>query len=170
MSMRWLHSIFTFYLHPIFNFIVMRYITLEFKSVWIFQFSIVFVHYQHHHHLHQQHHHHHHHHHHLFFSSFLLRPSRGMGLALGSIVESKLFKRGDWVGYTQSTLLPYQLLGRTVTWAIEPAFSDGAWLNSLPQVINIASILNLCEMNHYHLKGRVSLCPLITTRRSITMG
>ena len=33
-----------------------------------------------------------------------------------------------------------------------------------------APILNLCEMNHYQLKGRVSLCPLTTTRRSPTVG
>ena len=51
----------------------------------------------------------------------LLRPSCSMGLTLGWVVASKLFKRGDWVGYTQSTLLPQQLLGRTVAWAFEPA-------------------------------------------------
>ena len=40
----------------------------------------------------------------------------------GQCIACQLFKRGDWVGYTQSTLLPQQLLGRTVAWAIEPAF------------------------------------------------
>ena len=33
-----------------------------------------------------------------------------------------------------------------------------------------APILNLCEINHYQLRGSISLCPLTTTRRSPTMG
>ena len=55
-------------------------------------------------------------------SSFPLRPSQGMGLTLGPVVASNFSKRGYWVGYTQSTMLPHQLLGKTVAWAIEPAF------------------------------------------------
>ena len=41
-------------------------------------------------------------------------PERGLGLALRSVFACNLFKRGDRVGYTQSTLLPQQLLGRAV--------------------------------------------------------
>ena len=49
-----------------------------------------------------------------YLSSITLGPSRGMGLTLGLVVAYKLFKRGDRVGYTQSTVLPQQLLSRTV--------------------------------------------------------
>ena len=41
-------------------------------------------------------------------------PTEGLGLTLGSVFACQLFKRGDRVGYTQSTLLPQQLLGRAV--------------------------------------------------------
>ena len=84
--------------------------------------------------------------------SFPLRPSRGMRLTMGSVVASKLFTRGDWVGYTQSTpLLPPSVTGQKCNmghWAcfhwrgqqhelLSLLFIAGACLDSLPQVINI---------------------------------
>ena len=41
-------------------------------------------------------------------------PEGGLGLTLRSVFACNLFKRGDRVGYTQSTLLPQQLLGSAV--------------------------------------------------------
>ena len=68
------------------------------------------------------HHHHHQHHHYLLLLLPRYTPFRVWDWPWGQCIACQLFKRGDWVGYTQSTLLPQQLLGRTVAWAIEPAF------------------------------------------------
>ena len=47
-------------------------------------------------------------------------------LAFELFLCSVQFKSGDLVGYIQSTLLPQQLLGRTVALAIEPASSSSS--------------------------------------------
>ena len=76
----------------------------------------------------------------------------------GQWIACQLSKRGDWVGYTQSTLLPQKLLGRTVAWAIEPAFhwrglvgqlATGHW--HLPQFWISAKSITITW-------GAVSLC------------
>ena len=83
-------------------------------------------HYYHHHY--HCHHYQHHYHHYLLLLLLLLlllshyTPFEVWDWPCGQWIVCQLFKRGDWVGYTQSTLLPQQLLGRTIAWAIEPAF------------------------------------------------
>ena len=51
------------------------------------------------------------------FSSFPFYGSR-----IDPRVSCRRHKRGDWVGFTRSTLFPQQLLNRTAAWTIEPDF------------------------------------------------
>ena len=78
----------------------------------------------HHHHLYHREHYrcYHHHHNHLSSSFFfiLFVALRHQAWPWGQWIACQLFKRGNWVSYTQSTLLPQQLLGRTAAWATEP--------------------------------------------------
>ena len=55
-------------------------------------------------------------------SCYHFAPEGGLGLTLESVFTCNLFKRGDRIGYTRSTLLPQQLLGRAVALAIESVF------------------------------------------------
>ena len=88
----------------------------------------------------------------------------------GQCIACQLFKRGDWVGYTQSTLLPQQLLGRTVAWAIEPAFHWWGLVGQFATGHRHLPQFWISAKSIYQLRGSISLCPLTTMRRSPTMG
>ena len=102
---------------------------------------------------------------------FPITPLTGHGTDPGPSVTCKLFQRGDWVGYTQSNLLPPTVIEHNCSMSHWTCFSTtGPGLTVCHRSSISAPILNLCEVNRYELKGRVSLCLLATTRRSPTIG
>ena len=123
------------------------------------------------------HHHYHHHYPHHYRRRLLLLPPLLLLLSRYTPfgvcdwpIACQLFNRGDWVDYTQSTLTP-TVTGQTCSLSHWACFSMmGPGWTVCHRSSTSAPILNLCEINHYQLRGSVSLCPLATTWRSPTMG
>ena len=113
----------------------------------------------------------HHHHHHLLLLLLLVTPLTGPEIDPGiSGPPINCVKEMIESATLNPLCYPNSYLAELQFDPLSLLFTAGAWLDSLPQVINNRPNSESLQMTGYQLEGSASLCPPTTKRWSPTIG